>query len=817
MKIHLRFILTAFFTLTLSVCLAQGTWVKKADYPGAPHSTDKIFAIGDKIFVKTGNEFNGTTPVNAKSFWQYDTSTGVWTQMADLVNNVRAGDYARFSIKDKGYVGLGYSYDTVGVNHLEMNYHKDFWEFDPAQNKWKRVSDFPGTIVSYSINFSVNDKGYICGGVNSTNNTVYEFWEYEATADKWTRKADYPLGIAGTAFTIGNKAYAGTGQIGLGSATNFFYEYDPAIDKWTKKTNFGGGARRDVFGFSVGNKGYVGMGVDDYGNGFKDFWVYNQSLNIWAKVADMPANIKSSKVAVGAGSKGYLLFGPTGNIGDVNDIWEYTPDNLSEQKIISPDTIIKRVNDPDFDFVATSTSGLPTTYSILDAPFANIINNKIHLTGNIGKTLIVVKLAGNSIYRESTDKSTLLIITKVSQTVTLPQIIQKTYGDADFDPGATTTSGLKANYSSSNTAVAVISNGKVHITGGGTTTIKASQSGDVIYDVATDVSQTLVVNKADQQIIFSGIVTKNLASADFDPGAIISSSLPVDYNTSNANVATVVNGKIHLVGAGSTTITASQTGNNSYNAATPIIQTLTVLFSLPSSNFQIITTSVTCKGQNNGQINITAIKNLSYTATITGNGLNKSIPFTQNLSFSSLTAGSYNVCITVEGQADYKQCFDLVITEPKDLSAYVSLSKEQSAITLQLNGAANYNINLNGATYHTTESTITLPITNSSNKLTINTDKPCQGEIQQIINATGNFTPYPNPFNNVLYVNLGEDIVKTAVIRIYNLTNGHLEKSVVYNNQSGVVQLDMSKLNNGLYSLKLSLDKVESVFKIIKK
>ncbi|WP_243689477.1 MBG domain-containing protein [Geotalea toluenoxydans] len=55
-----------------------------------------------------------------------------------------------------------------------------------------------------------------------------------------------------------------------------------------------------------------------------------------------------------------------------------------------------------------------------------------------------------------------------------------------------------------------------------------------------------------------------------------SSGLSVSYTSSNTSVATIVGGLIHIVGAGTTTITANQTGDGTYNAATPVPQTLTV-------------------------------------------------------------------------------------------------------------------------------------------------------------------------------------------------------------------------------------------------
>ncbi len=50
----------------------------------------------------------------------------------------------------------------------------------------------------------------------------------------------------------------------------------------------------------------------------------------------------------------------------------------------------------------------------------------------------------------------------------------------------------------------------------------------------------------------------------------------VNYTSSNALVATISGSTITIKGAGSTVITALQTGNDSYHAATPVQQTLTI-------------------------------------------------------------------------------------------------------------------------------------------------------------------------------------------------------------------------------------------------
>jgi len=85
-----------------------------------------------------------------------------------------------------------------------------------------------------------------------------------------------------------------------------------------------------------------------------------------------------------------------------------------------------------------------------------------------------------------------------------------------------------------------------------------------------------LIVKSNQTISFPAILSTLTGTADFDPGALASSSLAVSYTSSNTDVATIVNGKIHIVGAGTSAITASQPGNISFNAATDAQQTLTV-------------------------------------------------------------------------------------------------------------------------------------------------------------------------------------------------------------------------------------------------
>ncbi len=95
---------------------------------------------------------------------------------------------------------------------------------------------------------------------------------------------------------------------------------------------------------------------------------------------------------------------------------------------------------------------------------------------------------------------------------------------------------------------------------------------------STIVNITVIANiPTPQTITFGPLPVKTYGDPDFLPGATSSNNtLPITYTSDNTGVATIINSQIHITGAGTTNITASQDGNDSYAAATPVTQLLTV-------------------------------------------------------------------------------------------------------------------------------------------------------------------------------------------------------------------------------------------------
>lgn len=152
----------------------------------------------------------------------------------------------------------------------------------------------------------------------------------------------------------------------------------------------------------------------------------------------------------------------------------------------------------------TSNGGTsPYTYSVTNGTLPNGL--MLSLAGVLSGTPTT---GGNYTFDiSSTDSSTgsgpysatktySLAINFLPQTITLASAATANYGDADIDPGATSSSGLQVSYSTSDPSIATIVAGKVHIVGAGTVNIFANQAGNGTYAPATQKTQVLTINKA---------------------------------------------------------------------------------------------------------------------------------------------------------------------------------------------------------------------------------------------------------------------------------------------------------------------------------
>ncbi|ASU34786.1 cadherin-like beta sandwich domain-containing protein [Mucilaginibacter xinganensis] len=170
-----------------------------------------------------------------------------------------------------------------------------------------------------------------------------------------------------------------------------------------------------------------------------------------------------------------------------------------------------------------------------------------------------------------------IIRTLNNPVITFPVLPVKNYGDPDFIIAATSSdTQIPISYTSDNVKVATIIGNNVHITGAGTVNITAAQLVDTNYTVAVGVSRSLTVNKVSRTLTFNEIRTKIYGDEDFDANATASSGEAVIYKDYNPSTINIVNGKIHIVGAGTTSITATLDSNTNYDNIPVQSRTLTV-------------------------------------------------------------------------------------------------------------------------------------------------------------------------------------------------------------------------------------------------
>lgn len=169
-----------------------------------------------------------------------------------------------------------------------------------------------------------------------------------------------------------------------------------------------------------------------------------------------------------------------------------------------------------------------------------------------------------------------LISTKTAQTITFPALADATIGDAP-NAGATASSSLTVTYTSNTPEVCTVSpTGSIVLLTAGTCSITASQDGNDAYTAATPVTVNFEVAKAPQTISFSPTTTVTAGDTVALEG-ISTSGLTVSYTAGPADVCAIVAGEL-VTGpdSGICSVEATQAGNDSYLAATPVSVAITV-------------------------------------------------------------------------------------------------------------------------------------------------------------------------------------------------------------------------------------------------
>jgi hypothetical protein len=272
----------------------------------------------------------------------------------------------------------------------------------------------------------------------------------------------------------------------------------------------------------------------------------------------------------------------------------------------------KIFGDADFTVSASATSGLTVRFGA--SGNCTVAGSTVHLTGG-GSCTITASQVGDSNYNPAPDVPETFSIAKASQTITFGVLANKNFGDPDFAVSATASSSLTITFAASGNCT--VAGSAVHLTGAGSCTITASQTGDSNYNPAPAIPQMFSIAKGSQTITFGVLASKNFGDPDFAVSATASSSLTVTFGASGN--CTVTSSTVHLTGAGSCMITASQAGDGNYNPALAIPQSFTVnkalplvMLSCPSASFDTTMHACTATVKGVGNVLVSGATALTY-------------------------------------------------------------------------------------------------------------------------------------------------------------------------------------------------------------
>jgi hypothetical protein len=409
-------------------------------------------------------------------------------------------------------------------------------------------------------------------------------------------------------------------------------------------------------------------------------------------------------------------------------------------------------------YIATELGVWSTDNINIASPVWNSTNGGL---ANVRTDMLRIRKSDNTIMAATHGRGvfTALIPSELDQTISFKTFTSKTFGNPSFKIWAQSSSGLPITFTSTNTSVATVVDSTVTIVGGGTATLVASQSGNLVYKPALSVNQVLTVNKASQTIDFGLLPEKDVNDPTFAVAATSSSTLPITFTSSVPSVATISGNTVTIVGPGTTSIKATQLGNGNFLPAADVLQTLAVVT-------RIIQLTGTLDF---GDVFLGEDDQKTFTISSIGTGAIaiNTILYPTGYAGSTKTVGN-----SIEVTVTFK---------PVNVISY------DGSITIESDK---------------TSGTPTIPVKGKGVKITELTDPKLSDE----------FEVYPNPTTDFIYLKTKRQISAVELID----SQGRVSKEIVTRVDGSTFQLDISKYASGNYFLVLPAGTGQMVKQVVK-
>lgn len=247
------------------------------------------------------------------------------------------------------------------------------------------------------------------------------------------------------------------------------------------------------------------------------------------------------------------------------------------QTINWPFTNTQMTVDETITLNATASSGLEVTYTITEGQDVVAIEGNNIVAKKAGTATITATQAGNTDYLAAEPVAQTITVEKATPVITeLPTIAPVTYGTTLAE--ALVLNGGKASVEGTFNITKPTADELTQVWDAGEYTVNITFMPTLAeaYN-AVEATVTLTITQATQAINWTLDATTLLVNATIPLNATASSGLEVTYTiTEGQDVVAIEGNNIVAKKAGTTTITASQVGNNNYLAAETVAHTITV-------------------------------------------------------------------------------------------------------------------------------------------------------------------------------------------------------------------------------------------------
>ena len=255
---------------------------------------------------------------------------------------------------------------------------------------WQLRADFPRSGRCHAATFVIDNKGYVIGGFNGSNQLRPEVasFDHEAGVNgTWTELSDLPAHIPVRQQAVGfslkksdgkKYGYIGTGWCFLGanrdSTLRDFWQYNPESDTWEEAAPLPPTAlrRRGAIAFSLrkgsNEYGFVGCGYtgEPEAEYLQDFWQFDPEgttdgkIGQWTRISGYGGGKRAGAAAFVIENKAYICVGENPSI--ITDFWTFDPNvpETQQWKKLRQMTDANKAEDYDDDYLGK----LPRSFGV---------------------------------------------------------------------------------------------------------------------------------------------------------------------------------------------------------------------------------------------------------------------------------------------------------------------------------------------------------------------------------------------------------------------------------------------------------------------